>query len=53
MAEGGLSNAFHICVHGNLEVTKKSKGSEAVHVISPGEYFGEISMVTGSPTPLQ
>jgi ATP-binding cassette, subfamily B, bacterial len=44
--EGDASGSFYIVVRGTLEVLK---GVQRIAVLQDGDYFGEISLLTGSP----
>ena len=45
VSEGDASGSFYIVVRGTVEVLK---GTERLAVLQDGDYFGEISLITGS-----
>ncbi len=44
--EGDASGSFYIVVRGTVEVLK---GAQRIAVLQDGDFFGEISLLTGSP----
>lgn len=44
--EGQPAETFYILVSGNVEVTRQGKKAAR---LGPGDFFGEISMLTGGP----
>ena len=44
--EGLGALAFHLILDGQAKVTSKDK---EIRTLSPGDYFGEISMIDGRP----
>jgi len=48
--EGDAPNGLYVLVDGAMEVTKRMNGQEVVLAsYHPGEFFGEISLLTGMP----
>lgn len=48
--EGASGKSLYVVVHGSFEVFKMVEGNEAhIALVSPGEHFGEIALVTNRP----
>jgi CRP/FNR family transcriptional regulator, cyclic AMP receptor protein len=49
--EGELGNLFYVITEGNVEITVRDAGGEdlVLHKAGPGDFFGELSMLTNEP----
>jgi uncharacterized membrane protein len=49
--EGELGNLFYVITEGNVEVTVRDAGGAdlVLHKAGPGDFFGELSMLTNEP----
>jgi len=49
--QGDPGNTFHIIKHGQVEATVQSSDGHTIHgrVMKAGDYFGEVSLLTGEP----
>jgi len=49
--EGELGNLFYVITEGNVEITVRDAGGEelVLHKVGPGDFFGELSMLTNEP----
>src|ERR1043165_7162274 len=49
--EGELGNLFYVITEGNVEVTVRDAGGAdlVLHEAGPGDFFGELSMLTNEP----
>jgi ATP-binding cassette subfamily B protein len=47
--EGDSGDAFYILRSGAATVVKKSQGGRVVNRLQPGDFFGELALLTGKP----
>jgi CRP/FNR family cyclic AMP-dependent transcriptional regulator len=49
--EGELGNLFYVITEGNVEITVRDAGGAdlVLHKAGPGDFFGELSMLTNEP----
>jgi subfamily B ATP-binding cassette protein HlyB/CyaB len=47
--EGEMGDAFYILRTGTSSVLKESEGGRKLNTIKPGEFFGELALLTGDP----